>query len=67
MSFWNGLGKVAEMAFDSMQEKAANIQLYKDQYERLDDKELIEKMKSTSGNRKLACISLLQDRGYGNK
>jgi len=61
-----GLGAVQAGA-DAMQAKMERIERYKEQYDRLDDKHLIRKYKSSTGEQKMACAMLLKERGYGSQ
>lgn len=67
------LSKAAKVGMDVVQTTAENarakmerIERYKARFESLDDRELIRKYKSTSGEQKMACAMLLKERGYGN-
>lgn len=67
MGFLDSVGKIAGSAMNSMQEKMERIERYKERYDSLSDEELFRKMKSSSGDAKMACIALLKERGYGNQ
>ena len=59
--------RIRDTLLDALQKNADQIEKFKDQYRRLDDKQLMEKYRNTSGIRKLACIQLLNERGYRNQ
>lgn len=65
--------KAAKVGMDVVQTTAENakakmerIESYKARFESLDDRELMRKYKSTSGEQRMACAMLLKERGYGN-
>ena len=66
MSFWDGVKKVGNAAYKTMQENMEQIERYKEQYDSLDDEQLIKRYKSSSGDQKMACAMLLKERGYGS-
>ena len=73
MDFKSFLGKAAKVGMDVVQTtaeqaqaKMQRVERYKAQFESLDDRELIRKYKTTSGEQKMACAMLLKERGYGN-
>lgn len=67
------VSKAAKVGIDVVQTTAENakakmerIESYKARFESLDDRELMRKYKSTSGEQRMACAMLLKERGYGN-
>lgn len=69
MDFKSFLGKAAQFGMavaEQAQAKKDSIERYKSEYDLLNDKELIRKYKSTSGDQKMACAMLLKERGYSN-
>lgn len=70
MSFLKKLGsfagEIAGSAYNDLQEKCERIQKYKNRYSCLSDEELFAKMKRAQGEEKMACVKLLEERGYGN-
>ena len=66
MTFWDGVKKAGEMGYQAVQEKRERIEHYKERYDRLDDKALYQKWKTSTGDAKLACVFLLKERGYIN-
>ena len=67
------VSKAAKVGIDVVQTTAENakakmerIESYKARFESLDDRELMRKYKSTSGEQRMACAMLLNERGYGN-
>lgn len=69
MSFLKSVGSfaadVGKAAVRDTMQKAERIQAYMDRFDSLSDEQLMKKMKSSSGEAKLACIQLLKNRGYG--
>ena len=66
MTFWDGVKKAGEMGYQAVREKGERIEHYKERYDRLDDKALYQKWKTSHGDVQLACMFLLKERGYIN-
>lgn len=66
MGFLNTIGKGLQFGAEQLKKNKAEVEDYKAQYERYDDRRLMEMFQSSSGSRKLACGLLLKERGYGN-
>lgn len=78
MSLFDNLKKgakvVGQAAVEQYQKDAKNIQKmkvdaeeYEERFSSLSDEELLRKIKTVSGARKVACIRLLKARGYRPK
>lgn len=67
MTFLDGVKKAGQLGYQALQEKQERIERYKAQYDRLDDKTLYKRWKSSTGDAKLACLFLLQERGCLNQ
>jgi hypothetical protein len=67
MGFGSFLLDLGKGAVNSMQAKQENINRLKSEYRRYSDDELKKKFQSSSGDMKIAAMSLLQERGYGKK
>lgn len=63
MGFLDVAKKAGQLGYQAVQEKRERIERYKMQYNRLDDKALYKKWKSTSGDASFACLLLLKERG----
>lgn len=63
MGFLDVAKKAGQLGYQAVQEKRERIERYKMQYDRLDDKALYKKWKSTSGDASFACLLLLKERG----
>ncbi|MGO5024658.1 hypothetical protein ACTQ4E_16600 [Lawsonibacter sp. LCP25S3_G6] len=59
-----GFLDVAKKGYEALQEKRERIEHYKQLYDRLDDKALYQKWKSSHGDASFACLLLLKERGY---
>ena len=57
----------AEFVQTQKEEVERQIERYKNQFDRLDDEQLIRRYKSSEGMEKRACAMLLKERGYGQK
>lgn len=59
-------GKAVRASNEMLQEKARRIERYKQDYDRYDDRKLMQEMKRTTDvEKRLACAQLLKERGYG--
>ena len=69
MSFLKSVGSfVADVGKEAVRDtmrKTERVQEYMDRFDSLSDEQLMKKMKSSSGEAKIACIQLLRNRGYG--
>lgn len=70
MGFLDTLGKVAgdvvKSGIEDVKKRNEKIQLYKDRYDRYDDRKLKDMYKTSHGEAKMACALLLKERGYSN-
>ena len=66
MGFLDVAKKAGQLGYQALQEKQEHIEHYKAMYDRLDDKALYRKWKSSTGDAKFACLLLLKERGYGS-
>lgn len=67
MSLLNMLEKGLKAGIDKAQQNKEEIEKYKMEYDRYDDRRLMELFRSSSGTRKMACGLLLRERGYGQQ
>lgn len=58
--------KAGQLGYEALLEKQERIEKYKVRYDHLDDATLFRKLKTTTGDAKLACMLILKERGYGN-
>lgn len=66
MGFGDFLGRMAGEAVKKVQEEAALIKKYMEEYDRFDDETLFERYKrETNYAKKTAIRNLLRQRGYG--
>lgn len=64
MGFLDVAKKAGQLGYEALQEKRERIEHYKQLYDRLDDKALYRKWKSSHGDASFACLLLLKERGY---
>jgi hypothetical protein len=64
MGIWNALGKAVSKINEYSGEKVEEVNKYKEEYSRLNDKELMNKYKQNNGFRQYAIAKLLGERGY---
>lgn len=73
MDFRSVVSKATKVGMDAVQtvaeqvqERAQRIEKYKERFGPMDDRTLIQKYRSTSGEEKMACAMLLKERGLLN-
>jgi hypothetical protein len=64
MGIWDKLVTAVSKVNDYSGEKVEEVNKYKEEYSRLNDKELMNKYKQNSGFRQFAIAKLLDERGY---
>ena len=64
MGFWETVGAAGVAAYKGLEAKGEKIRNYKEQFERYDDERLLRMSKSSSGDRRIAVLMLLKERGY---
>ena len=64
MGLFNTLKNVGAAAYDGLQKNAEEIQKIKTNLERCSDEQLFCELRRGSPKYKIACASLLQERGY---
>ena len=64
MGFWDIAKAVGTAARQGAERKMENIQRYMDEYERCDDERLLRLCRSASGDKKIAILKILKNRGY---
>lgn len=67
MGFLNILEKGIKAGMGKAQKYKEDVEKYKMQYDRYDDRRLMELFKSSTGARKIACGLLLRERGYSQQ
>ena len=64
MGFWDIAKAVGTAARQGVERKMENIQRYMDEYERYDDERLLRLCRSASGDKQIAILKILKNRGY---
>ena len=64
MGLWGMIKELGGMMLEGMNAQQERVRSYKAKYENYSDDELIRRYKSASGEAKMACASLLRERGY---
>jgi hypothetical protein len=64
MGIWDTLGKAVSKLNDYAGEKVSEVDKYKDEYARLNDRELMNEFYKQRSFRQFAITKLLDERGY---
>lgn len=64
MGFKELLGSGLRSGYNAIKEKNEKILEYKSKLERYDDERLMKEFQRCSGEKRMACVFLLKDRGY---